>query len=118
MEANIQDQIDRFKNKNRKLPNYLTEDFPNRGIHEARIEARRLHHEFNGESPTALQYNQMLDYITTFKGIPQYMKRDSSVKKKKNKQDGSISGGSLIKTLRAVRNTQDQRKKEEDQLYK
>jgi hypothetical protein len=46
------------------------------------------------------------------------MKRDSSVKKKKNKQDGSISGGNLIKTLRAVRNTQDQRKKEEDQLYK
>lgn len=42
------------------------------------------------------------------------MKRDSSVKKKKNKQDGSSSGGSLIKTLRAVRNTQDKRKKEED----
>jgi hypothetical protein len=57
MEANIQDQIDRFKQKNRKLPPYFTEDFPNRGIHEARIEARRLHHEFNGESPTALQYN-------------------------------------------------------------
>jgi hypothetical protein len=35
--------------------------------------------------------------------------RDSSVKKKKKKQDGG-----LIKTLRAVRNAQDQRKKEED----
>ena len=86
MDANIQEQIDRFKKKNRKLPQYFTEDFPNRGIHEARIEARKLHQEFNGESPTALQYNQMLDYITAFKGIPQYMKRDSSVKKNPKKK--------------------------------
>lgn len=42
----------RFKKK-KALPEYLKEDFPDRGIHEARIEARKLN-EKKASSPTAM----------------------------------------------------------------
>lgn len=46
----------RSKKKNALLPEYLKEDFPDRGIHEARIEARKLN-EKKASSPTAMQYS-------------------------------------------------------------
>ena len=42
----------RFKKK-KGVPEYLKEDFPDRGIHEARIEARKLN-EKKASSPNAM----------------------------------------------------------------
>ena len=74
----------RFKKK-KALPEYLKEDFPDRGIHEARIEARKLN-EKKASSPTAMQYSQMLDYDIAFKGIPEYMKTWVKKGKKKSRK--------------------------------
>jgi hypothetical protein len=41
------------KRTTRQVPDYLKADFPTRGIHEARLEARRLNEGLTG-SPTAL----------------------------------------------------------------
>jgi len=75
------------KKKGGEVPQYLKEDFPDRGIHEARIEARKLN-EQKANSPTAVQYNQMLDYDIAFKGVPDYMKtwlHEGKTKKKSKK---------------------------------
>ena len=39
--------------KRKAMPEYLKEDFPDRGIHEARLEARKLN-ENKASSPTAM----------------------------------------------------------------
>ena len=74
------------KKKGGDVPHYLKEDFPDRGIHEARIEARKLN-EQKANSPTAMQYSQMLDYDIAFKGVPDYMKTWLHIKKKKSKKN-------------------------------
>ncbi len=43
----------RLKKRKAMLPEYLKEDFPDRGIHEARLEARKLNEKI-ASSPTAM----------------------------------------------------------------
>ena len=43
MESIVGSKADlRFKKQKKGVPDYLKEDFPDRGIHEARLEARKF----------------------------------------------------------------------------
>jgi hypothetical protein len=62
----------RFKvNKvtNKKVPDYLREDFPSKSLHAARIYCKKMNDGIS-ISPTANQYNKILDNFTMTKGVP------------------------------------------------
>jgi len=62
----------RFKvNKvtNKRVPDYLKEDFPSKSLHAARIYCRQINDGIS-VSPTANQYSQILDNFTMTKGVP------------------------------------------------
>lgn len=62
----------RFKvNKitNKKVPDYLREDFPSRSLHAARVYCKKMN-EGLPVSPTAQEYNVILSNFTMTKGVP------------------------------------------------
>lgn len=68
---------------NKKVPEYLKEDFPSKSVHKARVHIRKLN-EGLSVSPTAKEYNFLLDAYTSVKGLPEYfMRGQRNLKKKK-----------------------------------
>lgn len=57
------------KLNNKRVPEYLKEDFPSKSLHAARIYCRQMNDGIS-VSPTANQYSQILDNFTMTKGVP------------------------------------------------
>ena len=77
------------KVNNKKVPDYLKEDFPSKSLHNARIHVRKMNEGLTIQ-PTANEYNVILDNFTAIKGVPIGLTDTRQIKKKRNNHKKSL----------------------------
>lgn len=116
----IQFKVNKVTNK--RVPDYLKEDFPSKSLHAARFYCRKMN-EGVSVSPTANQYNQILDNFTMTKGVPSNAIGPIGIKPKQKWTDKNIplsfrdsTGSTVINTIDSARLKEEQ--DEYDMQYK